>query len=63
MKSYPLSSPCKDCTRRFIGCHDTCQEYLLFKEGREYISKKRLEEIASAPSTQSFTGKKYFNKG
>lgn len=25
-------APCKDCTKRYIGCHAKCQEYLTFKK-------------------------------
>lgn len=24
--------PCKDCKRRYIGCHDRCQDYQYFKK-------------------------------
>lgn len=25
-------SPCKDCKRRFVGCHMTCDEYKKYRE-------------------------------
>lgn len=33
-------SPCKDCTRRYLGCHSKCPEYKSFRAARD----KELEE-------------------
>jgi hypothetical protein len=32
-----ITCPCHDCKKRHIGCHDDCEEYLLYKK----LNKKR----------------------
>ena len=32
-----LTSPCKDCDSRQVGCHGSCEEYI------EYLAKRRAE--------------------
>lgn len=27
-----VNNPCKDCTKREIGCHDRCDDYKAFKD-------------------------------
>lgn len=27
--------PCKDCERRYVGCHSECDTYITFKRTRE----------------------------
>lgn len=34
-------TPCKDCTKRELGCHDRCPEYTQFKLELEEINEKR----------------------
>ena len=35
-----LSSPCKDCVDRTVGCHSTCDKYKQFADERkEYVRK------------------------
>lgn len=34
-------SPCKNCPNRYIGCHDSCQNYITYKKQVEMINKKR----------------------
>ena len=37
MKS--LKSPCKNCEKRYFGCHSECQDYLDFRKRRDkYIA-------------------------
>ena len=31
------TAPCKDCQKRELGCHTTCEEYLAFHEERVKI--------------------------
>lgn len=33
------SFPCKDCTKRYLGCHDRCEDY-------QSIKKNKLDERA-----------------
>ena len=34
---------CKGCTKRTIGCHATCPDYISFKKEREEILRKKAE--------------------
>jgi len=29
---YKAVSPCKDCTKRSVNCHGTCEEYIEFQK-------------------------------
>ena len=40
-----IESPCVDCERRFLTCHDNCGEYKEFKQARE--KRKRNTYLAS----------------
>lgn len=37
-----MEAPCKDCTKRHVGCHSECNEYCKFVEERRKIYKIRL---------------------
>lgn len=40
---------CKGCTRRAVGCHSTCKDYLEYKtEVKRVADIKRLEREATA---------------
>ena len=34
-------SPCKDCKKRVLGCHDTCPDYQNYKQNNDTIRKNR----------------------
>lgn len=34
---------CKDCKKRYPGCHDSCEEYKQFKRQCEEVNKKYRE--------------------
>lgn len=37
-----LKAPCKECTDRYLACHDHCEKY------REYdAERKKIQELAS----------------
>jgi hypothetical protein len=36
-----MGAPCKNCARREVGCHSTCEDY---KEYRVYVDKIKKEE-------------------
>lgn len=46
-------TPCKNCTKRFVGCHATCEEYIKARkkldEKNEMIRKAKNEYKNSAP--------------
>ena len=37
-------SPCKDCTKRYVGCHSKCADYLDYAAERKAISDARAKE-------------------
>lgn len=36
-------STCKDCNKRYIGCHGSCEEYLAFKSEKDSVKKMSAE--------------------
>jgi hypothetical protein len=46
-----MKNECLNCSKRYIGCHDTCESYQKFKTNRELISQNRSKEFS-----------KYFSK-
>ena len=42
MPRYPY--PCKECTKRFLGCHSTCAEYIEAKSIQEEKNNKIREQ-------------------
>lgn len=52
-----LGSPCKNCQKRQIGCHDRCPEYLEYKrlndEKRTKMQKERAEFMAVVESNHN----------
>ena len=40
---YHARPACKNCTNRKLGCHDTCESYILFKE--KLAEEKRQKEL------------------
>lgn len=35
---------CKDCEKRTLGCHSTCEEYIQFRKERDEMLNKKREE-------------------
>ena len=35
------SSPCKDCQRRYLGCHSECKDYIEYSEERQKFLKEK----------------------
>ena len=35
-----ISSPCKDCKERVLGCHSICEKYLKFKKDTQEEKEK-----------------------
>lgn len=39
-------APCEGCTKRILGCHASCSDYIIFKIKRDDASKKkRLDQM------------------
>ena len=36
-----MKSPCKDCDRRYPGCHDHCEDFKAFRAEVERVKKIR----------------------
>lgn len=36
-----MQGPCKNCDERFIGCHDSCDAYIYYKQKLLEISERR----------------------
>ena len=40
MSGPHLYPPCKDCEKRKVGCHQSCADYISYKEHREKIRQE-----------------------
>ena len=40
-----MKAPCKDCEKRYIGCHGRCEKYLEFKKANDERLKQKSLEI------------------
>ena len=38
-----VNSPCKDCQKREVGCHSTCEVYTTFRKEREAVYEKKVQ--------------------
>ena len=38
-----IDAPCKNCSDRFVGCHSTCEKYILFRKNglTDFIERKK----------------------
>lgn len=32
-------APCKDCPNRQVGCHSTCEKYIVFRKERDELNE------------------------
>lgn len=39
-----MDNPCKNCSRRHIGCHSSCMSYGKWKDERDAMRKQRIKE-------------------
>jgi hypothetical protein len=40
-----ITAPCKDCQKRQLHCHSSCEEYKAFKQYRDSIREQRYQRI------------------
>ena len=40
-----ITGPCKDCLKRELHCHSSCEEYKAFKQYRDSIREQRYQRI------------------
>ena len=45
---------CKDCLKRYLGCHDSCEDYKKFKEKRLIANKKEREFKGNSAGWDSY---------
>lgn len=45
--------PCRDCEMRHVGCHGSCQRYLMYKDGLQVLKKKKAQEDEAFGYTES----------
>ena len=54
-----MKCKCKDCKKRKVGCHSTCEDYIRFvNEYRNMMYKVKLDKNTSTSSGWSYTGKR-----
>ena len=66
-------APCKDCNKRVLNCHASCERYLSFKKEADSIREKvirqnfldrfRRDQIAKWKASQKYTRKASMNDG
>lgn len=39
-----MAHSCKDCKKRYLGCHDECESYQKFHQKRMEINRQRLKD-------------------
>lgn len=42
-----LTCKCKDCDKRFVGCHANCPDYISFKNALDTFKEKKKLEMLS----------------
>lgn len=52
--------PCKGCEDRIIGCHATCERYMVWKEGLDLERELRKEQSNIAGQITSAFREKWF---
>lgn len=35
-----MKSPCKNCTKRAVGCHSNCESYISFRNGVNNVKER-----------------------
>ena len=55
-----MKCACKDCTKRFVGCHATCADYAEFRKGVDNMRKAK--EAVKTKTLRTYGGEKTFNK-
>ena len=38
------NNKCLDCTKRHVGCHSTCEDYLKFRKELDELNKQKRKE-------------------
>ena len=57
-----MSTPCKDCQDRVLGCHSTCEKYIEFSKNNNKLYEERLIEQRLKSFVFDNVNKKYKEK-
>ena len=52
------SAPCKDCERRYPGCHSECQDYIEFSRERNELLEQKYQEKKLLTDNEIVRGRK-----
>lgn len=53
-----VKAPCKGCGERHVGCHSTCEKYLIFKAESDKLREDRLKQRQLADYLSEAEGKR-----
>ena len=57
------SSPCKECKKRQVGCHSTCQDYIQWiDENHQKAKEEKLEKETTIYEKRHIPKCKYYNE-
>lgn len=40
-----LQAPCRNCDKRHMNCHSTCEGYIAFNKANEAVREKKLQKV------------------
>jgi hypothetical protein len=46
-----LKAPCQDCSDRHLGCHGTCNKYILYKHKQKLLKEQEVRDKISMART------------
>ena len=52
-----MTNSCKNCTKRHVGCHATCEEYKEYVEKNKAVSRARFLETMKRRGSKKFEQK------
>lgn len=61
--SFNIPSPCKECDKRYVGCHGECQDYLDYRmemdsRREDYQDRQKKEMDIAAVRTKGISKKR-----
>lgn len=52
-----MTNSCKNCTKRYIGCHSACEDYKEFVEKNKAVSRARFLDSIKRRGSKKFENK------
>ena len=40
-----ITAPCKDCQKRHLHCHSSCEDYKKFRQYRDHIHEQKMKRV------------------